>query len=126
MVKTAMAAGEEWPDSPIWSVPSLKPLDPDEIAAICGQHSVVVVLEEHSVFGGLCSAVAEIAGARSPTWICPIGIQDRFSERCGSHAYLMREHGLDAISVVGRVKEFINRLPSGVVQGFQNSSLRAA
>src|SRR5262249_21115248 len=90
MVKTAMAAAEKWPNSSVWSVPSLKPLHSDPIATICANHSLVVVLEEHSIYGGLCSAVAEIAAAFSPTWICPIGIQDRFSERCGSYAYLMR------------------------------------
>jgi len=110
MVKTAMAAALEWSDSPVWSVPCLKPLDSAQIAAICAKHDAVVVLEEHSVYGGLCSAVAEIAGACSPTWVCPIGIPDRFSHRCGSYAYLMREHGLDTQSVVRKVRHFIDDL----------------
>ncbi len=111
MVKTAINVAAEWPNSPVWSVPSLKPLDADRIASICAAHSVVVVLEEHSVYGGLCSAVAEIAASQSPTWICPIGIQDRFSDRCGSYAYLMREHGLDAESVMQKVRRFIDERP---------------
>ena len=126
MVTTALAAGNMWPDCPIWSVPSLKPLDPDSIAAICNRHRAVVVLEEHSVFGGLGSAVAEIAVARAPTWICSIGISDCFSERCGSHAYLMREHGLDVESVVCRVQQFIDHLPTTAARKVQRSSLRAA
>jgi transketolase len=111
MVKTAMTAAVEWSDSPVWSVPCLKPLGSAQIAAICAKHDAVVVLEEHSVYGGLCSAVAEIAGTFSPTWVCPIGIPDRFSHRCGSYAYLMREHGLDTQSVVRKVRHFIDDLP---------------
>jgi transketolase len=109
MVLTALEAADRWPDSPVWSAPSLKPLDEDKVAAICGSHDVVVVLEEHSVFGGLGSAVAEIATDRAPTRVCRIGVPDRFSRYCGSYAYLMSEHGLDTPSVVHRVQEFLAR-----------------
>ncbi len=107
MVQTALTVASEFTGSAVWSVPSIKPLSAAAIAEICGQHEVVVVLEEHSIYGGLCSAVAEIAAAKSLTWICAIGVQDRFSQCCGTHAYLMNEHGLDAASVTARVKEFI-------------------
>jgi transketolase len=126
MVKTALAGSAKCGNCPVWSMPSLKPIDADAIATICQQHSTVVVLEEHSVYGGLCSAVAEIAAARSPTWICPIGLQDRFSKCCGSHAYLMREHGLDEKSVVRRVQEFISHLPSSAARRPSIPSRRAA
>jgi transketolase len=107
MVTTAMKIAAEWPESSVWSAPCLKPLDEDEVAAICRNHPAVIVLEEHSVYGGLGSAVAEIAGTHAPTRVCRIGIQDRFSERCGSYAYLMREHGLDAASIRQRVESFL-------------------
>lgn len=107
MVTTAMAAAEDWPGSAVWSVPCIKPLDTEQVAAICRGHEAVVMLEEHSVFGGLGSAVSEIASSAAPTWICRIGVADRFSERCGSYAYLMREHGLDVASVRRQVKRFL-------------------
>ncbi len=109
MVKTAIVAAAHWPGSAVYSVPSLKPVDEYSMAAICKRHSTTVVLEEHSIYGGLCSAVAEIVAAHCPRWVCPIGIPDRFSEFCGSHAYLMREHGLDVDSVIDKVREFISR-----------------
>jgi transketolase len=109
MVQTALAASAHWPGSTVFSLPSVKPLDERSIAAICQRHSLIVVLEEHSIYGGLCSAIAEIVTGHCPRWVCPIGIRDRFSEYCGSHAYLMREHGLDVASVVRRVREFIAR-----------------
>lgn len=109
MVTTALAAAADWPNSEVWSAPCIKPLHGEQVAAICRQHGAVVVLEEHSVYGGLGSAVAEIAAAAAPTWICGVGIADRFSERCGSYAYLMREHGLDIASVRLQVSHFVAR-----------------
>lgn len=106
MVKTALAAAAEWPGSPVWSAPCVKPIDPDAVAGICRRHETVVVLEEHSVFGGLGSAVAEIASAHAPTWVCRIGVQDRFSEFCGSYSYLMEEHRLTAEAVAAQVRDF--------------------
>jgi transketolase len=77
------------------------------VAALCRRHTALIVLEEHSVHGGLGSAVAEIASAHAPTWVCPVGVQDRFSECCGSYAYLMREHRLDLAGVVRQVERFL-------------------
>ncbi len=120
MVKTALAAAEQWPGSAVWSAPSIKPLAIEALAPLCRQHQVLVVLEEHSVLGGLGSAVAEIVAAEWPTWVCRIGIQDRFSRYCGTHAYLMREHGLDLASVVGQVEAFL----AGIAE--RSSAARAA
>ena len=111
MVKTALVAAERWPGSEILSAPSIKPLDEAAIAEICRRHEAVIVLEEHSVYGGLGSAVAEIAAARSPAWICRIGIQDRFSQYCGSYQYLMHEHRLNVDAVVEQVAAFLTRMP---------------
>ncbi len=113
MVQTALTAATHWPGSPVWSAPSLKPLSAKEVLAICGQHVVVVALEEHSIYGGLGSALAEIASAEAPTWICRIGIQDRFSQCAGSYRYLMEEHQLTPAAVVSQVKAFFAKLPAG-------------
>lgn len=112
MVSVALAASKRWPGSAVWSTPSLKPLYPGPLTRLCRRHQALVVLEEHSIYGGLGSAVAEIASAAAPTWICRIGVQDRFSATCGSHAHLMREHGLTAQSVTAQVEEFLARVPT--------------
>lgn len=111
LVKTALAVAEHWPGSAVWSAPSIKPLDSGAVAAVCRRHQAVIVLEEHSVHGGLGSAVAEIASAEAPVWVCRVGIQDRFSQSCGSYAYLMKEHRLDADAVLVQVRAFLARLP---------------
>ncbi len=109
MVKTAITVSEAWSDSSVWSVPCIKPLDERQVTSICRRHECVIVLEEHSIFGGLGSAIAEMAAASAPTWVCRIGIEDRFSERCGSYGYLMKEHGLDVESVRAKVRQFLER-----------------
>jgi len=112
MVRTALAVSTQWPDSSVWSAPSLKPLDSGQIRDLCRQHRALIVLEEHSVLGGLGSAVAEIAAAEAPTWVCRIGVQDRFSRFCGSYSYLMKEHQLDTESVERQVRAFLSKLPA--------------
>jgi transketolase len=111
MMQTALAAAREWPASAVWSAPCIKPLDAEHVAAVCGQHEAVIVLEEHCVYGGLGSAVAECTSTHGPTWVCRVGVQDRFSRYCGSYDYLMREHKLDVESVRSQVREFVARLP---------------
>jgi transketolase len=112
MVRTALAAAREWPGSAVWSVPSIKPLDAEHVANVCGQHETVIVLEEHSVYGGLGAAVAECTAALGPTWVCRVGVRDRFSRYCGNYDYLMLEHELDVDSVKAQVRDFVARLPA--------------
>jgi transketolase len=111
MVPTALAVADDsqWSEASVWSVPCLKPLDEQAVAEICRTHRLVVTLEEHSVIGGLGSAVAEIAGSMAPTWVCRIGIPDRFSEMCGSYPYLLREHGLDEAGVRRQIRSFLQQ-----------------
>ncbi|HEV3021002.1 MAG TPA: DegT/DnrJ/EryC1/StrS family aminotransferase, partial [Pirellulales bacterium] len=112
MVKTALAVAPAWPESEVWSASCLKPIDVAAVREACLRHQAVIVLEEHSIHGGLGSAVAEVACAEAPTFVCRVGIRDRFSQFCGSYDYLMREHQLDPQSVAAQVREFVGRLPA--------------
>ncbi|HEV3445521.1 MAG TPA: transketolase C-terminal domain-containing protein [Gemmataceae bacterium] len=109
MVKPSLEAARHWPESSVWSAPSLKPLHADVVAEICRQHQAIVVLEEHSIHGGLGSAIAEIAAEYAPTWICRIGVADRFSRYCGSYQCLLTEHGLNTEAIIHRVTAFLAR-----------------
>jgi transketolase len=108
MVRTALDVVQQTGiDAPVFSVPWIKPIDEEAVAGICRFSRGVVVMEEHSVYGGLGGAVAEIAARRAPVRILQIGVADRFSDKCGTYAYLLREHGLDADSVSKRVEDFV-------------------
>jgi transketolase len=113
MVRTTLRLAEYWPNSAVYSTPCLKPLDTDAVASICRRHRAIITLEEHSVLGGLGAAICEIAAAHAPTWICRIGIPDRFSQFCGSYSYLLTEHGLDDVSVLAQIDRFLATLPDG-------------
>ena len=65
----------------------------------------VVTVEEHSVIGGLGSAVCDVLSEKAPTKILKIGINDVFGES-GPALELIKKYGLDADSIYEKVKEF--------------------
>ena len=107
MVVKALELSEYWADSAVWSVPSIKPLNAETVTSICQRHQIVAVLEEHSIYGGLGGAISEISSSHAPTWVFKAGIQDRFSQYCGSYDYLMQEHGLSISQIKNQLENFI-------------------
>lgn len=105
MVRTAVDVATEH-DLNVWSAPSLKPLSTNDVVAAARASAGLVTLEEHSVLGGLGAAVTEITSERQPTLVLRIGVADRFSEYCGTHAYLLKEHRLDRVTIERRINEF--------------------
>lgn len=105
MVRTALDIAYAL-DLSVWSAPVLKPLLAKDVCAAARSTSGLVTLEEHSILGGLGAAVTEITSEHEPVRVLRIGVPDRFSEHCGTHAYLLREHGLDTDSVRARVESF--------------------
>jgi transketolase len=97
----------------VWSAPVLKPLHTDDVRDAAITTNGLVTLEEHSIHGGLGAAVAEITSEYEPIRLLRIGVKDRFSEHCGTYAYLRREHGLDTPGMCEQVSEFCQRVASG-------------
>ena len=107
MVSTAMdIAAVAYPDASVWSAPFIKPINSKQVATICAKFKRIVVLEEHSVLGGLGSVICEIASEFAPARILRIGVQDRFSLHCGSYEYLLKENELDGESIKRRIYNF--------------------
>jgi transketolase len=90
---------DHFPSLGLVSAPSLKPINEDQIREICKINDCLITLEEHSVIGGLGSILAEIAAPILDIEIQKIGIQDKFSEYCGTYEYLLGEHKIDFESV---------------------------
>ena len=108
LLRTAVdIAAEFYPNAAVWSAPFIKPIDSKQVTAVCQQNRVIVVLEEHSVLGGLGSAIAEIASEFAPVRILRVGVRDRFSHHCGSYEYLLKEHGLDRPTIELRIRDFL-------------------
>jgi transketolase len=110
MVRTALDIVDRGLDAEVWSVPTIKPIDAHVLGEICRRVNWVVVLEEHSVMGGLGACVAEAVTTIRPVPVCRIGVEDRFSEFCGSYEYLLKEHRLDAQSVKQRISGFLDKV----------------
>jgi transketolase len=97
----AMVEKDSGMSAAIVGVPTLKPLDREGLAGVLGQYSTVVVVEEHSVRGGLGGQVKEVAwesGARCR--LTTISLQDAFIHAFGSHAYLLGQHGVSVEAIV--------------------------
>ena len=115
MVAAALRESGRWEGSSVWSAPSLKPLNIEQVVAICSNHRAIITLEEHSVYGGLGAAIAEIASSYAPCWIGRIGVRDRFAQyRWLVPIFFRSEYGLDSAGISRQVDEFIERTATSV------------
>jgi transketolase len=91
-------------------VSTLKPFsDPQLLATIQAARHGVITMENHSILGGLGSAVAEImAEAGSGRRLIRIGLRDQYAHGAG-RSYLMNEYGLDAPALVRAVEQLLGR-----------------
>lgn len=87
------------------NIHTIKPLDKDIILKSVAKTGKIVTVEEHSVIGGLGSAVAETICEMAPTTLLRIGIQDTFGES-GPALQLLEKYKLDGQGVYEQVKNF--------------------
>lgn len=94
-------------DAKVINIHTIKPLDEELVLAAAKETGKVVTVEEHSVIGGLGSAVCDVLSEKCPTKVMKIGINDTFGES-GPAVELVKKYGLDADSIYAKVKEFQN------------------
>ncbi len=107
-VKAAEMLAAEGIDAEVINICTIKPLDGDLIAASARKTGKVVTVEEHSVIGGLGSAVCDALAELAPTTVKKIGIQDVFGQS-GTADQLMAHYGLDGNGVYKTTKEFLGK-----------------
>lgn len=88
------------------NIHTIKPLDEELILEAAKETGKVVTVEEHSVIGGLGSAVCEVLSEKLPTPVLKIGVMDVFGES-GPAKELIKKYGLDAESIYAKVKAFV-------------------
>ena len=93
-------------EAQVINIHTIKPLDTELIVNAAKATGKVVTVEEHSIIGGLGSAVCDILCEEAPTKVLKIGINDTFGES-GPAVELVKKYGLDADSIYERVKAFI-------------------
>lgn len=93
-------------DAKVINIHTIKPLDEELVVTAAKETGKVVTVEEHSVIGGLGSAVCDVLSEKAPTKTLKIGINDVFGES-GPAAELVKKYGLDADSIYEKVKAFV-------------------
>ncbi len=88
------------------NIHTIKPIDKDLILKTAKKTGKVVTVEEHSVIGGLGSAVAEVLSEECPTKMKRIGVFDTFGES-GPAKELLHKYELDAEGIYKQVKAFL-------------------
>lgn len=88
------------------NIHTIKPLDEELVVASAKECKKVVTVEEHSIIGGLGSAVCDTLCANYPTPVLKIGVNDVYGES-GPAVQLVKKYGLDAESIYKKVKTFL-------------------
>ncbi len=86
------------------NIHTIKPIDEELVVATAEKTGKVFTVEEHSVIGGLGSAVCDVLSEKAPTKVTKIGMYDKFGES-GSAGALVEKYGLDAKGIYAKVKE---------------------
>lgn len=91
----------------IINMATIKPIDKDIIIKAAKETGAIVTAEEHSVIGGLGSAVGEVVGEEYPVPVVKLGVYDTFGHS-GPAAKLLDEFGLRAANIVEKAKKAIS------------------
>ena len=85
---------------------TIKPIDKELIIDAAKETKAIITAEEHSIIGGLGSAVSEVVCESNPVIVKKIGMNDCFGES-GTPTELLEKYGLTASNIVTKVKEAI-------------------
>ncbi len=93
----------------VLSMHTLRPLDTEAVLAAARETRAIVALEEHSVIGGLGSAVAEVLAEADGLKVAfkRIGLPSSFSPYIGSQQYLLAQHGLTEEPIIKRLEPLL-------------------
>ena len=108
MVNEALIAAEtlkaEGIDARVINIHTIKPIDKDILVAAAKETGAIVTAEEHSVIGGLGSAVSEALAEEYPVPVVKLGVNDTFG-KSGPALELLKIFGLDAENIVAKAKK---------------------
>lgn len=97
---------EEGIHAQVINIHTIKPIDADLIAEAAKKTGKIVTVEEHSVIGGLGSAVCDVLCEREPVKVLKIGMNDVFGES-GPAVKLLEKYGLDAAGIYAKIKAWL-------------------
>ena len=103
-VEAAKTLKAEGINARVINIHTIKPLDEEIIIKAAKETGVIVTAEEHSVIGGLGSAVCDCLSANAPTKVLKIGVNDVYGES-GPAVELIKKYELDAESIAQKILE---------------------
>ncbi len=89
-------------------MPSIKPIDREAIAELARRTKILVTVENHTIYGGLGSAVAEVLCEEQPAKLVRLGLQDHFGETA-KLKYMMHKYGIDTDAIVAKISEIAGK-----------------
>ena len=108
MVEAALEAkgelAKEGINARVINIHTIKPIDEELIIKAAKETGVIVTAEEHSIIGGLGSAVAEVVSEKCPVPVLRVGVKDTFGES-GKPNELLEKYGLTSNDIVNKVKK---------------------
>ncbi len=111
LVNEALVAAEELAkdgiDARVINIHTIKPIDEEIILNAAKETGLIITAEEHSVIGGLGSAVCDVLSANYPTKVVKIGVNDVFGHS-GPAVDLLKEFGLSSENIIKTTKEAVN------------------
>lgn len=105
-LEAAKLLADDGIDAQVINIHTIKPIDEDIIVAAAKTTGRIFTVEEHSVIGGLGSAVAEVLSEKCPTRLTRLGIKDVFGES-GPAKELIHKYKLDAEGIYEQIKAVI-------------------
>jgi len=100
--------GREGVSARVVHVPTVKPLDAEEIVAASQDIGRIITVEDHSIIGGLGGAVAEVLAEKAPCLLRRLGIPDCFGESGDDEAFFSK-YGINTENIVAAAREFIRQ-----------------
>ena len=86
---------------------TIKPLDEQAVIQAANDTGAIVTVEEHSVIGGLGSAVCDVVAEKAPARVLKIGVMDQYGES-GPALELLKKYGLDSEGIYQKIINFLN------------------
>ncbi|MSR94027.1 transketolase family protein [Clostridiaceae bacterium 68-1-5] len=105
-LEAAKMLAEDGIEAEVINMHTIKPLDEAAVIEAAKKTGKIVTVEEHSVIGGLGSAVCDVVAEKAPARVMKIGINDTYGES-GPAVELIKKYGLDAQSIYEKIKGFL-------------------
>jgi len=105
MAGTALSAAEEI-NGEVINLSTIKPLDQETILKSVKKTGRVITIEEHGIYGGMGSAVAEFLSQEYPVSMKIMGIQDVFGQSARNYEQLLEKYGLTVENIIRNFQEF--------------------